>query len=168
MSDDPVHGSVHGMVRPGMRINVTGGGLDIRPEPWMAKSLCVQTDPEAFYVEKGGSTTPAKTVCLGCEVREQCLQYALDRDERFGVWGGYSERERRRLNRGEVVALMKPSEPRRRPGEAKVHVRTCAQCGAEFGGHPHAKYCGLDCKRAVERRRHNDSRRKGRTKKDAA
>lgn len=66
---------------------------------WQERGLCAQTDPEAFFVEKGGSTKPAKRVCLGCEVRAECLEYALAHDERFGVWGGYSERERRRLQR---------------------------------------------------------------------
>src|SRR5262245_42341544 len=60
---------------------------------------CAQTDPEAFFPEKGGSTREAKRVCWSCEVRAECLQYALDNDERFGIWGGFSERERRRLKR---------------------------------------------------------------------
>jgi WhiB family redox-sensing transcriptional regulator len=38
-------------------------------------------------------------VCLSCEVRSECLEYALAHDERFGIWGGLSERERRRLKR---------------------------------------------------------------------
>ncbi len=56
--------------------------------------------PEAFFPEKGGSTREAKRICLGCEVRDECLEYALANDERFGIWGGLSERERRRLKRG--------------------------------------------------------------------
>ncbi len=59
--------------------------------------LCAQTDPELFFPEKGGSTRPAKAVCAGCPVRAQCLEHALAHDERYGVWGGTSERERRRL-----------------------------------------------------------------------
>lgn len=68
------------------------------PPPWTDAALCNQTDPEAFFPEKGGSTRAAKTVCLGCEVRQQCLDYALSNGERFGIWGGLSERERRRLS----------------------------------------------------------------------
>ena len=67
---------------------------------WQEKALCAQTDPEAFFPEKGGSTREAKRICLGCEVRDACLDYALANDERFGIWGGLSERERRRLKRG--------------------------------------------------------------------
>lgn len=66
---------------------------------WQARALCAQTDPEAFFPEKGGSTREAKRVCLACEVRVECLDYALAHDERFGIWGGLSERERRRLKR---------------------------------------------------------------------
>jgi len=66
---------------------------------WQDRALCAQTDPESFFPEKGGSTREAKKVCRGCEVRAECLEYALEHDERFGIWGGLSERERRRLKR---------------------------------------------------------------------
>ena len=69
-------------------------------DQWQDRALCAQTDPEAFFPEKGGSTREAKRICLGCEVRGECLEYALANDERFGIWGGLSERERRRLKRG--------------------------------------------------------------------
>ncbi len=66
---------------------------------WQERALCAQTDPEAFFPEKGGSTREAKRICQGCEVRDECLEYALEHDERFGIWGGLSERERRRLKK---------------------------------------------------------------------
>ncbi len=69
---------------------------------WQERSLCAQTDPEAFFPEKGGSTREAKKVCVGCEVRAECLEYALEHDERFGIWGGLSERERRKLKKHAV------------------------------------------------------------------
>jgi len=69
---------------------------------WQERSLCAQTDPEAFFPEKGGSTREAKRVCLSCEVRVECLEYALENDERFGIWGGLSERERRRVKKRAV------------------------------------------------------------------
>ena len=64
---------------------------------WARDALCAQTDPEAFFPEKGRSNAAAKRVCLACPVRAECLDAALSRPERFGVWGGLSERERRRL-----------------------------------------------------------------------
>ncbi|MFP3715051.1 WhiB family transcriptional regulator [Isoptericola variabilis] len=69
---------------------------------WQERALCAQTDPEAFFPEKGGSTREAKKVCGSCEVRAECLEYALENDERFGIWGGLSERERRKLKRRAV------------------------------------------------------------------
>jgi WhiB family redox-sensing transcriptional regulator len=78
----------------------SGGTPVAAEEPdWHGKALCAQTDPEAFFPEKGGSTRDAKRICTGCEVRAECLSYALANDERFGIWGGLSERERRRLKR---------------------------------------------------------------------
>ena len=69
-------------------------------DQWQERALCAQTDPEAFFPEKGGSTREAKRICQGCEVKDACLEYALAHDERFGIWGGLSERERRRIKRG--------------------------------------------------------------------
>ena len=66
---------------------------------WQTDALCAQTDPEAFFPEKGGSTRDAKRVCAACPVRDECLEYAMAHDEKFGIWGGLSERERRRLRR---------------------------------------------------------------------
>lgn len=72
------------------------------PLSWQADALCAQTDPEAFFPEKGGSTRDAKRICTSCDVRAQCLEYALENDERFGIWGGLSERERRKLRKRAV------------------------------------------------------------------
>jgi WhiB family redox-sensing transcriptional regulator len=79
--------------------------LDVWVDPaveemsWQERALCAQTDPESFFPEKGGSTREAKRICISCEVKDDCLEYALANDERFGIWGGLSERERRRLKR---------------------------------------------------------------------
>lgn len=72
---------------------------------WQGRALCAETDPEAFFPEKGGSTREAKRVCQSCEVKAECLDYALANDERFGIWGGLSERERRRLKKQAALAI---------------------------------------------------------------
>jgi len=72
---------------------------DDNPLAWQAEAVCAETDPELFFPEKGGSTREAKRICAGCDVKTQCLEYALANDERFGIWGGLSERERRKLKR---------------------------------------------------------------------
>ena len=79
-----------------------GIGAEADAQSWQEQALCAETDPEAFFPEKGGSTREAKKICTGCEVKAECLEYALANDERFGIWGGLSERERRRLRRRAV------------------------------------------------------------------
>ena len=83
---------------PGVR----QGSEDETVLAWQADALCAQTDPEAFFPEKGGSTREAKRICESCEVTSECLEYALQNDERFGIWGGLSERERRKLRKRAV------------------------------------------------------------------
>jgi WhiB family redox-sensing transcriptional regulator len=60
-------------------------------------------DPDLFFPERGASTREAKEVCKGCVVKTDCLEYALDNGEKFGIWGGMSERERRRLRRARAI-----------------------------------------------------------------
>ena len=79
-----------------------GIGTEADAQSWQEQALCAETDPEAFFPEKGGSTREAKKICTGCEVKAQCLEYALSNDERFGIWGGLSERERRKLKKRAV------------------------------------------------------------------
>lgn len=67
--------------------------------PWFTEAKCLNADPDVFFPEKGGSTREAKRICGECPVRAECLEYALESDERFGIWGGMSERERRKLKR---------------------------------------------------------------------
>lgn len=67
---------------------------------WQERGLCAQADPEAFFPDRGGSPREAKQICSRCEVRAECLAYALENDEAFGVWGGLSKPERDRLTRG--------------------------------------------------------------------
>ena len=84
-------------------LGVPGLVAEDEEESWQDRALCAQTDPEAFFPEKGGSTREAKKICTGCEVKAECLEYALANDERFGIWGGLSERERRRIKREAVM-----------------------------------------------------------------
>ena len=71
-------------------------GLD---PSWQESSNCLGVDPDLFFPERGASTREAKDVCRGCVVREDCLEFALQNGEKFGIWGGMSERERRRIRR---------------------------------------------------------------------
>lgn len=87
----------------------TGKPITTAPEPatdppapredlsWQDDALCAQTDNETFFPEKGGSTREAKKICGACNVAAECLTHALATNEPFGVWGGLSEHERRKL-----------------------------------------------------------------------
>lgn len=69
---------------------------------WAVWGACNDHDPETFYPEQGGPVTEAKRICWEeCPARLECLEYALENKEPFGVWGGYSVRERRAILRGE-------------------------------------------------------------------
>ena len=80
---------------------IRSGNIQVRAAlpVWQRSANCLGVDPDLFFPERGGSTREAKEVCRGCMVRQECLQYALDNGEKFGIWGGLSERERRRLRR---------------------------------------------------------------------
>lgn len=83
------------------------GLLDLLSEmraDWHSQANCRGIDPELFFPERGGSSAEAKAVCAGCVVREQCLDYALENHERFGIWGGLSERQRRRVRSARLAA----------------------------------------------------------------
>lgn len=64
---------------------------------WRDAALCAQADPDAWFPERGESNLPAKRICAACEVRAECLDFALENGERFGIWGGTSEAQRRRI-----------------------------------------------------------------------
>lgn len=77
---------------------MAGAAMNVNmPGAWMLDGDCASTDPELFYPEKGGSAQPAKRVCAGCPVRITCAEFALTGGDPHGVYGGLSERDRRRL-----------------------------------------------------------------------
>jgi WhiB family redox-sensing transcriptional regulator len=88
---------------------MTAGVLDSHPDPpveigdgaWRLYAACQGVDPDLFYSGQGDNFTnqAARAVCATCPVKAPCLEYALVNVEKFGVWGGKSERERRRLRR---------------------------------------------------------------------
>jgi WhiB family redox-sensing transcriptional regulator len=76
---------------------------DDRRASWRDDALCAQVDTgDIFYPPKGASSRDAKRLCGLCEVRQQCLDFALTTEERYGIWGGLSERERRRIRQATV------------------------------------------------------------------
>jgi len=72
-------------------------------QEWQSRANCMGVDPELFFPERGSSTREAKEVCRGCVVQQDCLEFAIANGEKFGIWGGMSERERRRVRRSRVL-----------------------------------------------------------------
>ena len=79
----------------------------LQPVEWQTHARCTEVDPEIFFPERGGSSKAARAVCGECKVRAQCLEYALNNKEQFGIWGGTSERERRRLRKERTVRRLR-------------------------------------------------------------
>jgi hypothetical protein len=75
--------------------------------PWTALARCAETDPEIFFPPKGDPATTARAICRQCPVREDCLGYALDAEEEYGIWGGRDPDERRALRRKNKRAAAK-------------------------------------------------------------
>lgn len=80
----------------------------VEPEPWMRDALCAQTDPDAFFPEKGERNDDAMRVCAACDVRARCLEFALRTRQGDGIWGGTVPYTRRRMvrERGESWWLL--------------------------------------------------------------
>ena len=73
--------------------------VDPDERPWAAYASCRQADPDLFFPADGVDAESAIKICRGCPVQSACLEWALDARIRYGVWGGTTERDRRRLHR---------------------------------------------------------------------
>ena len=71
---------------------------------WQDYANCRGADADLFFPERGASTRKAKAICNACDVKGECLDFAIVQGEKFGIWGGMSERERRRVRRQRIVA----------------------------------------------------------------
>lgn len=72
-------------------------------EPWRARANCRGTSPHLFYGTDSGDVARAQAVCHGCEVQAECLEWAMENQERFGTWGGMSQRQRHHVRMGRPV-----------------------------------------------------------------
>lgn len=90
---------------------------DFDDQPWAVDALCAQIGGDFWFPDKDGTGEPgqnharqAKKICAACPVRNQCLAYAIDHDERYGIWGGLSERERRSIKKTTQPKRCAPDE----------------------------------------------------------
>ncbi len=77
-------------------------------EGWERFGACVGVDPDLFFPVRGGPVKQAKAVCAGCQVRAECLEFAVRTNQTVGIWGGTSYRERRRLRGLKLAAGARP------------------------------------------------------------
>jgi WhiB family transcriptional regulator, redox-sensing transcriptional regulator len=78
---------------------------DTTETSWMAAGDCRNHPPAVFFPSDGVGVDRARRICAGCEVSAQCLEYALENRIDHGVWGGTSERERRRILKRRRIAV---------------------------------------------------------------
>lgn len=119
-------------------MSITGPITLPDPAPWMEQALCAQSDPDAWFPERGDSVTIPRRVCQDCPVRVECLTYAIENNEREGIWGGLTGYQRR--------------------GFAKGHIgyQVCPSCGATFAPSGPGQVC---CSRSCSaKRRYAESR----------
>lgn len=114
-------------------------GLIVQPQRWVNRAACRGMNPELFYGERGANlaVAAAKAVCRTCPVTADCLAYALDNNEMWGVWGGCSISDRRAMRRGAPIAAGERSLPEIDHGTERgyrQHLRrcqiACADCRA--------------------------------------
>lgn len=82
--------------------------VEFDPMEWKAQAACRGMDTALFFPKQGEPNTEALKVCKTCPVAEPCLAFALKNFERFGVWGGRSERQRRHYRREIRLTAVKP------------------------------------------------------------
>ena len=78
---------------------LAGDAVAVGPRVLERGGLCSQTDPDLFHPEKGEPAKPARRTCAGCDVQQECLEYALVKREANGIWGGMTPGERARVQR---------------------------------------------------------------------
>jgi len=140
-----------------------------RPE-WMADAACIGKPQEWFYPGRGSDWSRAKDICAGCAVLDTCREYALDKGEHHGIWGGMSEHERRRVRsmRAKTVTTRGPIPNRTRSAEILAYVENLRQQGyhdyiRQAAGHFEMSTSNLhkQCNLERERRRVDAMRAKG-------
>jgi len=115
---------------------------------WADRRACVEVEPAMFFVERGDNAgaNRAKAICAGCEVRAECLAYALTSPrERFGIWGGLSTNDRVSLHLGDLIPAVRFDEPPPPPVERIDRRRRTIPHGTEAGYRGHQRHGEATC-----------------------
>lgn len=78
--------------------------MSLADTSWMEDGACRDAEVDLWFVERGESSAPAREICARCPVADRCLEYALAHHIKHGIWGGLTERERRRMARSRRAA----------------------------------------------------------------
>src|SRR5690606_31561529 len=78
---------------------------------WQDYANCRGADADLFFPARGASTRKSKAICADCQVRQECLEFAIQIGEKFGIWGGMAERRRRKIRRQRQWAARRASGP---------------------------------------------------------
>lgn len=119
---------------------------------WQPQGLCRDEDPEIFFVDPGQPAVDAKAICVRCPVISECLEWAIETRQHYGVWGGMTQRERESVRRGKKVAT----------------IKICGQCQESFiPKNINQVWCSKRCRRRrdyelrhkpIEQIKHHDRR----------
>jgi WhiB family redox-sensing transcriptional regulator len=106
--------------------------LDLRDRTWVTDAACRGMDPNAWFPERGDLVAPLKAICADCPVKEPCAEYAVM--EKYGIWGGKSERERRAIRRDRAAERTEQPIAHGEPGGYNAHrnrgEEPCPPCKA--------------------------------------
>jgi transcription factor WhiB len=105
-------------------------GYELVPAGWAARAACRGLDPELFFPARGQAVDSAKTVCAACPVTTECAEYAATIHQNRGIWGGLSERQRRRQE--------PPHKPRKLPSRHGTDSRYARGCRCDRCTEAHA------------------------------
>ena len=93
--------------------------MNIDRPAWMEHGKCLELPAgqrlRVFFPTRGADTIPAKRICADCPVRDLCCEYAIQNHEIYGIWGGLSERERRRIRKQRRIDGTLTRKPRNEP-----------------------------------------------------
>lgn len=112
---------------------------------WQTHAACYGMDPDLFFPTKGEGAREARLTCAACPVRQPCLQFALDNNEKYGIWGGLATKERRRLRRQQDTGTITVDAPPVNIRPPRGPGRITPDCGTYAGYKRHIRHHETAC-----------------------
>lgn len=130
------------------------------PFDFMESAACKGMDPAIFHPAYGDSTVEARAVCHSCPVKKECLEHALDYNERQGIWGGLTPLQRRRFSKRRIEEATRISAQKADEATAcRTRVVEPARCKREHDPsrmkvYPYGKRVCLECRNDTQKARY--------------